>query len=509
MSEIPNNGETANKLIETIYDSIFQYPAFSTLAISTFLEMIGRDDFVGCANLSRQILQSSSHLQDFRIFIYSRGNFFVFIMQLFHMTTMITDEEIFYPIWMLALSLLRFTWGSGTVGIYERFIIFIDAVEPLPLRYFLRILLQIEPQKEDLLESREIEYIIDEKSDNSNNSDDLIGFSKFYPFYVAARSLKYLLQGKIKLDYFCNLIVDHPYLWPTALLYSYSVPTPQNRLILIKVKQPNEELIKLLFKQVMLRMMDNESKKWFAASEMNDLMIMRENPPNFPGEIIGIISDQIKMFAMPITLRFSKIIGLSNIWLALAEHFGFEIFTHILLHEILKIMDNMDGYNGFDSFDVKPSIFFSNSKLTNFTNSIGHVFSVFINYQNGQLMKLIKMFIDIANNESDFFVKSDIACSYAQFVLIVINDTKENWKEAFKIIVEKCKATLQESCSVDQKKRVKLALSFIRVSLIVPKLRDILIKDDLIIQALIDINEFSTIIDFIIAKDIPTNNQSV
>lgn len=491
-----------DKIFEIFYETIYNYPAFSSMAIPSFLEFLEKDDVETCAQISRQILQNYERIQDFRIFIYKRGSFFELIAQLFRLSTIITDEELFQPIWSLALTLVRFTWGSGSVGIYERFVIFVDSFEPLPIRYVLRFLLQIEPQKDDLIMTRESKYLIDDKPEKA---DDFFGFSKFYPFYIVARTLNYLLLGKYQLDQVCSFVSDHPCLCLSALLYCYSRPTEENKMIIIKLKQPNDELIKLVFKQVMLRMMEKKSKKWEIASEMNDLMIMRENPPNSPNEMIAILSNNIQAFSTPISLRFSKIISVSNIWLALSEHFGFEVFTRVFLHEIIKTMYYMEKYLGFDNLDIKPS---SSNKMTSFINSIGHAFAVFINYQSGKLKIMINLMIEIANSEIESFHNADMACSFAQLALILINDSVENWKEAFNILFERCKATLQECIKISPKKKIGLALSFIRIALIIPKLRDLVINDNLIIQILLDLHDCSTIIDLIIAKDMSINNQN-
>ena len=435
-------------------------------------------------------------------------------MNLFRVSSLTDKEELFYPIWLLALTLMRFTWGGGTAGIYKRFIVFVDTIEPFPIRYLLRILLQIDPEKEDLLMARDSDFLTDQAQIKQDSLDpnDLLGFSKFYPFYIASRTLNYLIAGKFKLLDVCQYLPEHPYLWISCLLYVYCQPTIENRDILIKEKQPNEVLFDLLFKQVMLKTMDENSKKWLAASEMFDLMIFNENLPSMPTDISTILTNHIKIIIIPDILRYSKIVGICNAWNALSVRFGFDVFINVFLHEMLNTMTSIQGgYSGFDTFEIEQPDFRCstiNSPLEMFINSIGHLFGVFCNYDQNRIKITINFLINIIDNEGEFFNNSDISYAFAQFTVILINDANEDlWKENFIIIIDKCKSIIKSHIESNSKdKIVMLALSLIRIALIIPKFRKIMINDDDLYHILYDINDFPSIIDLLIAKDIYTDD---
>lgn len=490
--------------LQSIFESVFQYPSFSSMAINFSLDRMIVDDISFCAKICRQILKNYETLQDFRIYIFKHGKFFELFTQLLRISSITVDENLFNSIWLLALTLFRFTWGSVSIGFKERLLIFVDAIEPPPIRYVVRFLLQIEPEKDDIFLSKEMNYIIDGKTQDQNDS---LGFSVFYPYYIAARTLDGLLKGSLQLSEVINFVPDHLYLWPSILLYVYKFPTNENKVILTSIKQSKEELNKLLFKQVMLRMMDeSSSKKWMVASEMLDSMIMRENLPKSPNDIKFIIVKHIQMLIVPNILRYSLILSITNIWIALAEHFTFDVFGNIFIHEIVRIMTSFDYFNGFGGLDIKSSFSDNDSPLSLFISSIGHVFAVFLNSDPNRMKKSIDIMIDVVINEDDLLVDSEIVFSFAQLAIIIINDSLFDWKPVFQDLIKTCNSILLNSATDVTNNKCVFAFSVIRIALIIPKLKEVLLNDNSTFQTLIDVNDCSTIIDYLIAKDLYINS---
>lgn len=254
-------------------------------------------------------------------------------------------------------------------------------------------------------------------------------------------------------------------------------------------------------------MMDeSSSKKWMVASEMLDSMIMRENLPKSPNDIKFIIVKHIQMLIVPNILRYSLILSITNIWIALAEHFTFDVFGNIFIHEIVRIMTSFDYFNGFGGLDIKSSFSDNDSPLSLFISSIGHVFAVFLNSDPNRMKKSIDIMIDVVINEDDLLVDSEIVFSFAQLAIIIINDSLFDWKPVFQDLIKTCNSILLNSATDVTNNKCVFAFSVIRIALIIPKLKEVLLNDNSTFQTLIDVNDCSTIIDYLIAKDLYINS---
>ncbi|OHS96895.1 hypothetical protein TRFO_01992 [Tritrichomonas foetus] len=497
-----------NDIFQNMFDFqniIFQYPATSSMFVTSFINMLSNfsnDQIENISNFSKQLLKYG---QDFRVYLLKRGNFFELMIQLFKVLTLISDGAQFYPIWILTLTILRFTWGNGSHAIHGRFHIFLEGLEPIPIRYFARHLLQLEPGKEALISispfhsSNQPFHIKEDNSISNSNSEKSTSNSYMeksleeMPYFRAAAALDKLIHHEIDLHFLLNELKTNPYLWPSVLIFGYIQPTPENIGILCSIKHPHEDLVDLLFDQMMLKNCQSP-KKWESAADTCDLCVMKDCPPNDISEINYILFKQFNQVMTPNYIEITVLLGMNNIWSALSEKFGFEKFAEVFIRGVLKETTRNNSKNVYNAFSLC-----TNRSTNMFMNNIGHLFAMFLNCGIDRIQISLKIILNIIENEFDDIINAE---SFANFALILINGAPANWRSNFDVLLNKSIEILQRYKDFNNQKCL-FAISFLKKAMSFPRFREVTILSTL--ETFIEVNDYLSIIDYFIVKSFVVN----
>ena len=473
-SEFPPTFDISEQFMQIILN----YPAISTQFQAELMKILSSRDIENIAKITQCLI---NHRHDYRVYLLRRGKFFEMLDTLFKILHEITREDLFYPIWIFALSLARFSFGNGSHKFHTRFQIFLDGLEPVSLRYFLRLLLQIEPEKEAYISSNGSVDMLNSFNDHlasnaANNS----------PFEYSVSILDKLIHNEIHLSDILNVLKESPscpkaYLWPIILIYAYMNPKMEEINEICRFKPPKEELLQLLFQQMMLKV-SNSQKKWEFAAESFDSYIMRAFPPQDPNNISCILKKHFLSIRSNKYLNGTVILGIGNSWRALSDAFGEDLF--------MKSFINSFAYELSTSFDNINENCFSNRI---FVNSVGFLFSLFLNTGTRKIKIAIDVTIDIICKEQ---INSCDIENLAKFLLIIINGA-DNLEENIAYISEKSVQIIKNKDNLSKPEYI-FAIEILHTALVFPRMKEIVFN--IAYNAILNTNEYLTIIDFMILK---------
>ncbi|OHT06143.1 hypothetical protein TRFO_25932 [Tritrichomonas foetus] len=435
-----------------IIDIVYQYPALSSSLVEHIMKNMTAKRPEYAVSYSKQILPIHS---DFEWLLLQQGNFIEFINHSLTLATTITEPNQFESIWLLPLTLLRFTWGTTSNSMRAKITEFIDS-QPSGVNFFLRHLLQYQ------IDTNPIESLGDKLNDKST------------PFNESVTVLKELLNNEINVS---DLDLSHkPYLVPSVLVWA-NEKAPDNYDCLTSIPNQNSHLINFLFFSAMLSIV-KPVRRWMCAAEEPDMINMLLFKPDNIIEINSLIVDQLGAFCRVTPMTTEQLIRIVASWRAWVEIFGIEKFTKTLLNQLVwKTMHSLVPEDA-----------------DNLYKSVAYVLAILLSENTDYVDNVLQVISEIVVNEIETMTS---AIGLADFALIIICTRKEKWETSFDWLLKYCFTMLEEDPTL-QNTKTSFALSVLKTSLYTPRLQEKV--TDEAFEILYKIRDWQTMIDFFIVK---------
>lgn len=432
---------------EHIIDLVYQYPALSSALVEHILKNLNLKKPEVAVSYSDTILPIHS---DFAWLLLQQGNFLEFIKQTLDVAAGTIYPSQFERVWLLPLTLLRFTWGNSSNSIQVQIIEFVES-QPSGIREFLMHLLR---------------YQIDSEVITLNDYST--------PFNESITILKDLLNGNKSIEEID--LVNRPYLWVSVLIWANEKP-PEKFDSLISIPHPDSHLINFLFTTAMLSIV-KPVQPWICAAEEPDLVTMKIFQPNSLLDINPLISEQLNIFyrVSPMTTQqFTKIV---TAWRAWSEIFGIEGFTMALLNQLVwKTMHSLVPEDANALY-----------------KSVAYVLAVLVSDNSENIQKVLSIITEMVGKEIETMTS---AIGLADFALIIVCLKHEDWKSSFCWLLKYSIQMLTEDPELQHPKS-SFALSLIKTSLHTHRLQEIVTEE--VFDILYAIQDWKTLIDFFIVK---------
>lgn len=449
LKEIPYSGIDQSDIIQ----SIFSHPALS----SSFIRLI--KERMNLNNIEQSDLYAMKLCEvciDLKWMLIEQGSFFTFIDYLLDLAIQITDQNKFFYIWILPLTLLRLGYGIGPKSIHDQIKMYVQNYKIPKLRQFFGLLLH----DSSFLECAP-----------TFDSDETLCALE------SAQVLSQLIKKEIGVEDVLEIVNTKKYLWITVLIWDFqnndSVANKFSNL-----KPPNSPLINFLFYNVMLRY-TLPAKPWFCIMEKMDYPMLTKFIPQSITNIHSLILDQINILSQDTTIDVNKMWTIITSWRAWGEIFSFkELFEVIVFQLILK---TNHGPNSDDE-----SILYQ---------TIGLIISILLN-ENPKFLFPMESIIHIIYNNLDE-ITSSIGFSYLCIVLI-LSINSNDWKIFFNKLLQ-ISLEILENDKIIQLPRTVFAISFIRKAMRVKKLEDKILTDN-VLSTINDVKDWEVLIDYYILK---------
>ena len=442
LTELPHDVDE-----DHIIDVVYQYPALSSSLVEHIMKNMTAKKPENAVSYAKQILPIHS---DFEWLLIQQGNFIEFVSHSLSVASTITDKIQFETIWLLPLTLLRFTWGTTSNSMRLKIIEFVNS-QPSGINYFLRHLLKYQHEKDPI-----------------DINDTLT------PFNECITTLKQLLTGEKNVSDLS--LVEKPYLIPSVLIWA-NEKVPDNYECLASIPHKNSHLLNFMFYTAMLSIV-KPVRSWMCAAEEPDMVSMLTFKPDNIIEINSLVVDQLGTFCRVAPMTTEQLIKIVASWRAWVEIFGIENFTKTLLNQLVwKTMHSLVPEDA-----------------RNLYKSVAYVLAILISENSNHIENVLKVITSIVENEIETMTS---AIGLADFALILICNRKEKWDDSFDWLLKYCFAMLEEDPTL-QNTKTSFALSVLKTSLYTPRLQEKV--TDEAFEILYKIKDWQMMIDFFIVK---------
>lgn len=400
---------------DKIIELTLQYPAMSISLYSTITKSITMDTFSVFAMYAQQIINIHS---DFATFLFQQNLFFDFLNLIIPVVTSITDRFAFYHIYMLFLTLIRDSYGLGWLKLNNEIVDFINRVENPALKYFLTLLVHLNPQEYECPKTAKT------------------------PFLESVITIQKLIYDEISIESVNQKLESRPYLAPSLLTFCLANPIEEIKKVF--TVKPTDVYLNNLFTYHLMIYCNKQSQPWIAGSILPDYVFMKHESPQKLDSINPILArtfDDI-IFTIPLTQRL--IWHVVCAWRAWANVFGLPVFVKHLFGQLLwkaKLLNN-EQYAESLFRHVAVIMSFAYIEEETFVHDINSIVDYFIN--EGLIDK-----IDAQN--------------IAAFVFILITaNMKDDSLKAFNNLIQTCVSIVDMN---NDPWRLKFALSLLSMSI--------------------------------------------
>lgn len=454
-----------------IFSTIFQHPMFVSQLPEYIMSFLVPEHVEEASKFAEQI---NKHHADFRLLITMQGKMTEFLKNLDKLCRKMTantpeDVKRFTNIWILMLSLYRFSWRSGSKITREPCLKFVEEADP-PLHNLLSVLSGVMSANDFADLDR---TMTKEKFLKINNPyDESIGFLHYLILTNDIESTKPLLDS-------------HPYLWPSALVWGFRVRHP-SALQLAKLKMPNYKLINIFFYHMMMAMVKPKDA-WLSVIDYSDYDFMIEFPPQSISEVQYTIIDDLNYIAKISPLEPNKVRSIVISWRAWINVFTIELFVKTLIGLLMWSTQS-------SSDPLSSKVIFQSAAC---------FLVVVCDEDSEEILKIIKIAMNMLEEGPESISDGD---GLAQFCVILVIALRHRWKEAFIELLDIRKRILDGESQAGSA-RMTFTLSLIKTSLYISHLQT-LISPDMFDTTFLK-HDCQTAIDFFIAKEIASKNGEI
>lgn len=454
-----------------IFSTIFQHPMFVSQLPDYIMSYLVPEHVEEASMFAEQI---NKHHADFRLLITMQGkmtDFLKTLEKLCRSMTVNTPEDVkrFTNIWVLFLSLYRFSWRSGSKITREPCLKFCEEADE-PLHNFLCLLSGV-MSVEDYA-----------NSDRSMTAEKFLSIRS--PYEESIGFLKYLILTN-DIEIAKPLLNNHPYLWPSALVWGFRVRDPK-ALQLSKLKMPNNKLINIFFYHMMMAMA-KPKVSWESVIDYSDYDFMIEFPPHSIGEVQYRIIEDLNHIAKVSPIEPNKVRSIVISWRAWINVFTMELFVKTLIGLLMwNTQSNSDPLSSKAIFQ-----------------SAACFLVVVCDEDSEEILKILKTAMNMLEEGPESVSDGD---GLAQFCVILVIALRHRWKEAFIELLDIRKKILDGESQAGSA-RMTFTLSLIKTSLYISHLQT-LISPDMFDTTFLK-HDCQTAIDFFIAKEIASKNDEI
>jgi len=444
-----------------------QYPAFSSHIIPYVLEKMNSDSISSAVNIANQILR---RLGDFRFLAAQQGMLMQCFASFINLAMVTFDDYSFETIWTLALSFVRFSWRSGSPSLRSVVIRFVEKQNG-SIAFFLKSLLNLELP----IGNRSISiYDI--------NREQL-------PIEKCVLFLMFLFQIKQEdIPSVVELLHENSYLWPSALIWGIRSNNPLAR-NLTQLKFPDEELHNFLFYHMMIGLKQS-AEPWKAVVEHPDYDSMVRFCPEsiecIHSRLINDICAISKLHSVIPKLTWTIMIT----WRAWANKFGMKVFVTTLVKLLMWVSKN--------------------SSDTEMNEHLFQYSSYFVVISSDQVSSVLEEALEgvlcIVKNREIEMINPEGVSVFTIMLLVAISEKNSS---QYNDTIGLARQFLNENVFPNDPRTI-FALSIIKKSFYIPRLRDFLTMD--IFELFVSYNDWQSVIDFFISKSIRivnTNNSVI
>jgi hypothetical protein len=439
-----------------LFQSVFKNPSFSSSLVCYIRERLTTKTLSKAVSISREIIDSAN---DFAALLIKQGLFFEFLEQAFDVVCELDSSEYFFSLWLLPLTLLRFTWGRGPEQIRARIVPFVDSYRSGEFRPFLYRLLQI-------------------PTDSAYPA-----FEEGSPYLECLAFPSKLEHNSDALETYFSQLRTKPYLWPSALVWGLETAI-RNLKKLMHEQFPNSPLLNFLYFNMMMRSI-GPGKPWVCALEKLDIPLMRLYPPTQISDINAVLTDHLHLLSRVTSIPSQDLSSILTLWRTWSVIFGWPEFLSHLLDRIV----------------AKTAHILVPQDTRNLFQSVGYLMPIMVESDTDMTNTILEVVLDIVDNRLEGITT---AMGLAEFCLVVVCTCPEKWEQNFRKLAGRAVALLQEDQCVRQPKSV-FARCFLKRGLYASPLRERVVEMG--VDVFRAINDWQTMIDFFIVKHIIAQSQ--
>jgi hypothetical protein len=428
-----------------LVDLVFEYPAFSSQLGDYIMSEMAPDRMDTAVSIANQLLEV---LPDFVLLLIRQSRFVPFLAHLLRFLGTIRSDAHFAPIWLLALTLVRECWGRGPESARRLLREFLEACEPPQLRMFLMHYLQMAsdpaypgPTERSLPLSQAISY----------------------PGQLHEPSpSKIARQVKTK-----------PHLWPSVCIWWFENPVPT----LMQLRPPDCRLLNFLHFHTLLKITE-PIRQWQCAAEMPDIPMLTLFVPHSITEIDRQLAAHLRALTSERGISIDCLTDISVMWRAWTAVFGFDAFAAQLLGQVFSATVHVTM--------PRP--------ILNLFQSVAYLMPMLVNSVPDNTAKLLQLAFDTLEESLEGIWP---LTGLAEFCLIVVCTTLDEWEPTFAWFLGRCLHFLQEDKFIRRAQSV-FGLAVLKRALYAPFLRDKVVE--VAYDAIREINDCQMMIDFFIVK---------
>ena len=414
---------------DNIFSSIYHCPMFVSKLPDLIMSYMNPDNCELAAKMADQIFKN---LSDFRLLLTIQGKLQAFIDSLANISRRIFQPSSFTKFWFLLLTLVRFSYSSGSETARQPILLFQENVVP-KLNQFLGFLIGVYSNNGNPIQDKTLAI---ETFDSIST-----------PFEQSMDFLTLLFRTN-DINFAISQLQSKPYLWPSALIWGLRSQN-EKALALGKLKMPKYQIIDALFyhmmivltksKDICMSLLDYPDFELISKYHISDIAGIHINLINDINELGKISQDKDKVQSIIIS------------WRAWSQCFSLEVFVKTLIDLLM-----WGSQSRSDPLGSKHAY-----------HAVAFLLILVVDEDPEQIIKIIKIAMDTLEQGSESELDGD---GLAQFCVVLIIGLGSKWKEQLKEILDLKKKILDTETQAGSSKMI-FSLSFIKSSLFIPNLQ--------------------------------------